>query len=273
MSGRRFLTGDLDTVATYWRIFRTDGVALAFTTHDRDLWFGGLRHRAGPGMLPSALRLTDDLTDDGADVSGALSHDSITDADLAMGRFDGARVEIGVVDWQSLESTTLYGGTIASITREGAGFSAQLQSAKSAFSRDPVPRSSPGCRARFCGPGCDLPPPAYTHRAAVADGGQANGRISFADLPSPERFLHGELRWIDGPQAGQVMAILAADALGLSLDRMPDHTPPPGTRAILREGCDHTIATCAARFGNAINFRGEPFLPGNDLLMQYPVPR
>ena len=273
MTTRRFLTADLDTVATYWRIFRTDGVALGFTTHDRDLWFGGVRHRAGPGMLPSALRLTDDLTDDGADVTGALSHDSITEVDCAAGRFDGARMEIGVVDWQSLESAALYGGTITRMTREGAGFSAQLQSAKAAFDRDPVPRSSPGCRARFCGPGCDLPPTAYTHRAVVDGGDAGTRRIRFVDLPDPARFLHGELRWIDGPYTGQVMAILAADDQGLALDRPIDDPPPAGTRAMLREGCDRTIGTCTTRFGNAANFRGEPFLPGNDMLMQYPVSR
>ena len=45
-----------------------------------------------------------------------------------------------------------------------------------------------------------------------------------------------------------------------------------GVRVQLREGCDHTIATCSARFGNAVNFRGEPFLPGNDLLARYGQP-
>ena len=38
----------------------------------------------------------------------------------------------------------------------------------------------------------------------------------------------------------------------------------------LIEGCDKSLATCAARFGNAINFRGEPYLPGIDLLTRYP---
>jgi hypothetical protein len=45
-----------------------------------------------------------------------------------------------------------------------------------------------------------------------------------------------------------------------------------GTKAELIEGCDHTITTCATRFGNAVNFRGEPFLPGNDLLARYGRP-
>jgi len=38
----------------------------------------------------------------------------------------------------------------------------------------------------------------------------------------------------------------------------------------LTEGCDGALATCSGRFGNAVNFRGEPYLPGNDLLTRYP---
>jgi hypothetical protein len=55
----------------------------------------------------------------------------------------------------------------------------------------------------------------------------------------------------------------------LVLDRPILAGTPLGTLAELREGCDHTIATCASRFGNAANFRGEPFVPGNDLLARY----
>jgi hypothetical protein len=54
---------------------------------------------------------------------------------------------------------------------------------------------------------------------------------------------------------------------------MLDPALTPGTRALLRQGCDHTLQTCHARFGNAINFQGEPFVPGNDLLARYPGAR
>jgi hypothetical protein len=56
----------------------------------------------------------------------------------------------------------------------------------------------------------------------------------------------------------------------LVLEQLLDPALAPGTLARLTEGCDHTIATCAGRFANAINFQGEPFLPGNDLLTRYP---
>ena len=57
---------------------------------------------------------------------------------------------------------------------------------------------------------------------------------------------------------------------------LEDDLPPgiaPGWLVRVREGCDHTIATCASRFANAANFQGEPFLPGNDILARYPTPR
>ena len=46
----------LEGLATFWRVRRRDGAVLALTSHDRDLWFDGVLHRAAPGMLPSAVR-------------------------------------------------------------------------------------------------------------------------------------------------------------------------------------------------------------------------
>lgn len=269
---RIFFASELDTAASFWRIYRTDGVTLGFTTHDRDLGFDGIVHRAAPGMLPSAIRQTIDLSDDSAEIEGALSHGSISGEDIAAGRFDRARIEVGIVDWQTLERAALYGGLIGAVTREGQKFTAQLHSAKADLDIDTVPRSSPGCRARFCGPGCNLSPVTHTVRMAATAIDHAANSARFA-LAVPNDYLHGELRWIDGPQTGVIMQIIAASEQGLVLDQRIGEGVLPGHRAMLREGCDHTIATCAARFGNAVNFRGEPFIPGNDLLTRYPVRR
>ena len=266
---RVFLDRPLDTVASFWRIHRTDGVALGFTTHDRDLWFGGILHRAAPGLTPSAIRRTSGFADDGADIEGALAHDCIAEADLAAGRYNRAEVVVGAVDWQTHEHAVVFTGTIESVGREGNAFTAELASAKAALAVDPVPRSSPACRARFCGPGCGLSPARFTRRATVA--AIEAGRVRFAGIDY-DRFSGGELRWLDGPLAGLGATVLASGEAGLLLDPAPEGVVA-GVRALLREGCDHTIATCAARFGNAENFQGEPFLPGTDLLAHYPMPR
>lgn len=269
---RAFFARDLDTVATYWRIYRTDGVALGFTTHDRDLWFDGVLHRSAPGLTPSSIRRTADLADDAVDIQGALAHDTISAEDLSAGRFDGARVVIGVVDWESLEQAVLYGGFIGAITGDGDSFTAELRSAKAALDADPIPRTSPTCRARFCGPGCNLSPARFEREAVLeALDAEANS-VRFAGVNSAPYAL-GEVRWLDGPHVGQTMILRSGANDELVCDRPLEGHLAPGTRVRLREGCDHTLATCAQRFGNAVNFRGEPFLPGNDLLAQYPVQR
>lgn len=279
---RIFFDRALDTVASFWRIYRRDGVTLGFTTHDRDLWFDSVLHRAAPGMVPSAIRRTSGFADDGVEVEGALSHEAISAGDMQRGRYEGARIVIGAVDWEggdwetgdweTGESAVLYRGRIAGLVEEDGGFVAQLQSAKSDLARDSIPRTSPGCRARFCDFGCTLPASRFTHRAVVTAFDREANRVSLAGI-DPTLFAQGELRWLDGPLTGLRASVLSADAQGLVLDRPLDEASAAGDRASLREGCDHTIATCSARFGNAANFQGEPFLPGNDLLAQYPMPR
>lgn len=265
---RVFFDRELDNAATYWRVFRRDGVALGFTSHDRDLAFGGIRHRAAPGMVPSAIRLTSDLTEENAGVDGALSHDAIKESDLSSGLFDEAVIEVGVVDWETLERQPLYFGTLGKIEDNRRGFSGELRSAKSALEQDLVPRTSPTCRATFCGRGCGLSAVRFTVRAEATEVDAHFNRIRIAGI-SGAGHLDGQVRFLDGPQTGIAFAIVGVDGEWLALDRPLSAELALGTSLELREGCDHTFATCSSRFDNAVNFRGEPFLPGNDLLARY----
>lgn len=272
-STRIWFRQSLETVAIWWRLERRDGVTLGFTSHDRDLAFDGVVHRTAPGMVPSAIRRTADFEADSAEVAGALSHDSIREADLAAGRFDGGSIAMGLVDWETLERVTLYAGTIGTVGHEGSGFSAELRSVKDLLSRQIVPRTAPTCRAEFCAEGCALSASAFTHQATLAEISPDLASIRVIGGPTAALLAFGTLRWIDGPEAGLTRRIEAVDGSWLMLDRTSAAGIAAGTRIELREGCDHTLETCATRFGNAVNFQGEPFLPGNDLLTRYPAPQ
>jgi uncharacterized phage protein (TIGR02218 family) len=261
---RRFFDRELDTAATFWRVLRKDGVTLGFTSHDRDLWFYGIRHRAAPGMVPAAIRLNADLQADSAEVEGALSHDSIRENDLAAGLYDGAAIEIGLVDWRSLEWMSLYNGSIGRIEDNSGSFAAELRSAKQMLEIDAVPRTSPTCRAVFCGPECGLSASRFTLRKRLDEIDFGNNRVKFSGIVAD-----GQVRFLDGPQTGFVFGVISNQAEWLSLDRPLIEGTSIGTPSEIREGCDHTFATCSGRFANSVNFRGEPFLPGNDLLARY----
>lgn len=267
---RTWFAQRLETVATYWRIERTDGVTLGFVSHDRDLAFGGLVHRSAPGMVPSAIRLSANLEADSAEIAGALTHDAIREDDLGIGRFDGARIVTGVVDWQTLEHEALYSGTIGAVGRDGGGFSAELDSLKAVLERELVARTAPTCRAEFCGPGCTLSAARFTHEGLLAGVSEDRGAVRLSGTAPPAVLGDGTLRWIEGLDAGRVLRIESVAGDWLHLEREVDPDLMPGARAQVREGCDHTLETCATRFANAVNFQGEPFLPGNDLLTRYP---
>ena len=268
---RIFFDRELDTVATFWRVYRRDGVMLAFTSHDRDLAFGGITHRAAPGMVPAAIRLSADISSDSAEAEGALSHASIREADLAAGLFDEAAIEIGAVDWQTQEHQVLYTGEIGRIEDDQSQFSAELRSGKQLLEQDLVPRTSPTCRAEFCGRGCGLSAARFTSVQVLAGLDLDRNMVRFDGVTAASH-IDGRVRFHGGPQTGIRFDIIDADGDWLLLDRPLVAGTPIGTRARLVQGCDHTVATCAARFGNAVNFRGEPFLPGNDLLSRYGQP-
>jgi uncharacterized phage protein (TIGR02218 family) len=91
-----------------------------------------------------------------------------------------------------------------------------------------------------------------------------------AAAPGGGSLAQGRLRWMSGANCGIETGIVAQDGAMLLLADAPPLPVEAGAAVRLIEGCDRRVETCAERFGNAVNFRGEPWLPGNDLLTRYP---
>ncbi len=265
-----WLDEDLTTLALCWRVERRDGVAIGLTSHDRDLVVDGVRYRAAPGMTPSAVARGDGLDADTMDVAGALTGAAISEADLVAGRWDGARVVLFAADWTGEGAPVPLGaGTIGAVETHDGAFTAELQGVAAALARPVAEETSAECRAELGDKRCRV---AMAGRRRFARLVEADGRVLTVDAPEPvaNAYGGGVLRWFGGANTGLESAVSLSDGAGVTLRRAPAFLPEPGALVELIEGCDKTLATCAARFGNAANFRGEPFLPGIDLLTRYP---
>jgi uncharacterized phage protein (TIGR02218 family) len=265
-----FLDGPLTSVALCWRVERRDGVTLGLTDHDRDLTVGGLVHRAAPGMTPSAIKRAAGLDADTMDVTGALSSAAITAADLIAGRWDGARVQLFAVDWHAPGETVALGeGLIGAVETKDNGFTAELRGPAAMLDRPVAEETSPDCRAELGDRRCRVAMAGRRRYARVLAADDATLTLDRAE-PVAGAYALGLLRWIGGANGGLESAIAGSDGATLTLRRAPPFTVTAGTLIELIEGCDKTLATCAGRFGNAANFRGEPYLPGIGLLTRYP---
>lgn len=265
-----WLKEELATVAFCWRVERVDGVAVGLTSHDRDLLVDGLVHRARPGMTPSAVRLEAGLEPDTGDVGGALSADAITEADLLAGRWDGARVVLSAVDWTDpVRRLLLSEGVIGAVELGEGGFTAELRGPTAALERAVAEETSPECRAELGDRRCRV---AMAGRRRFARVAGAEGAAVTLDRAEPVAGAYGggRLRWYDEANAGLESEVALSDGAAVRLRAPPAFEPEVGALVELIEGCDKSWETCRGRFGNGLNFRGEPFLPGTDLLTRWP---
>ncbi len=263
------LDSELTHLALCWRVERRDGVAVGLTAHDRDLLVDGVPHRAAPGVTPSAVVRSDGLEADTMDVAGALTADAIREDDLLAGRWDGARVTVFAVDWRDPRARVDLGsGTIGAVETGDGGFTAELAGSTAALDRPVAEETSPECRAELGDARCRV---AMTGRRRFARVVAAAGAAVTLDAAEPvaNAYGGGRLRWFGGEDAGMTRAIARSDGATVTL-RSAAPAAAAGTLVEVIEGCDKSIATCAQRFGNAANFRGEPYLPGIDLLTRYP---
>lgn len=257
-------------LAWCWRIERCDGVVLGLTTHDRALLVEGLSYRPEPGIRPSAIRQKAGPSGDSFDVSGALSSATISAADLASGRWNGARLALLVVDWQQPEVRHLVvaDGRLGSVSVQGGQFVAELAGRDAGLLGPSVPETSAECRTELGDRACGVALVAHTQVVTILS---VSGTELVVDAAlGAGDYAFGRLRWIDGAARGLTRTIVANGADRVTLSDVPAGVVLAGARAEIIAGCDKRAATCSARFGNIVNFRGEPHLPGVDLLTRFP---
>lgn len=263
------LDNPLASLAFCWRLERRDGAGLALTSHDRPLMIGGIRFEPAPGITPAAIRATMGLDPNMSEIHGSLSSEAITAADVSAGRWDGAALRLSAVDWEApgAEALNLLQGELGQVALKDGAFEVDLLGAAAKIERPICPYTSPDCRAELGDPDCRVDMVGRGLRALVTG---VSGHLVEVDEPVDERFRFGTIRFLSGAANGERRVILAAAGNELSLRSAPSGMVEAGTPVEIIEGCDKTLATCSGRFGNAVNFRGEPHLPGNDLLTRYP---
>lgn len=266
------------TTARAWSVTRADGVVLGFTDHDAPLAFEGIEFRPESGLSALALVQGTGLAVDNTEATGVLSSEAISEDDLVAGRYDGAAVRMWLVNWRDPSARSLrFAGTLGEVRRTGGSFSAELRGLAEALNR-PVGRLyQVNCGAVLGDSRCrvDLSRPGFGAEAPAGDTDGQVFRLLLADS-FPERwFERGHLRVRGGAAEGLSGVIKRdrreGDRRVLELWAPLPVAPAPGDLVRLEPGCDKRAETCHGTFANMANFRGFPFIPGEDWLLSVPV--
>lgn len=263
------LEGPLTSIALCWRIERGDGAGIALTSHDQAFTIGGTRYEAAPGMLPAAIQRKAGLERNSGEIAGAISSASLEEQDLTLGRWDGARIDMSAVDWEQPGAAQLglMRGQLGEVRLEAGEFNAELRGAGARLEAVACPETSPECRAELGDKKCRVDMAGRTMLARVVE---LDDRRLVLDGQVDMDFLWGRARFLSGANCGLLTVLVGVEGNRIELRDTTRGPIESGDRIELRHGCDKRFATCTARFGNGANFRGEPHLPGNDLLTRYP---
>jgi uncharacterized phage protein (TIGR02218 family) len=274
------LASGATTTCRCWRLTRRDGTVEGFTDHDEDLAFGGTTFRAGTGFEGSELEARFGLAVTGTEIHGALADESLTEADLAAGRYDDAKVELFLVNWADVAQRLLLRvGHVGEVRREGMAFAAEVRGLSARLNEERGRIFAATCDADLGDARCgvDLENPALRGEGAIAavEGGSLI-RVSGLDAFADNWFTRGKLQFSAGTNTGLAVEVkehrAAAGEVRLALWQQLPEPLAEGDLFVVTAGCDKRFETCRSKFSNAMNFRGFPHLPGNDFVVAYAVP-
>ena len=264
------------TLCRAWRLTRRDGAVLGFTDHDRDLVFDGTSFAARTGLESAEASQELGFAVGGGEVAGALVSAGLTEDDIAAGRYDDAKVETWILNWAEPEARFLTDVfSIGEIRREDDAFVAELRGPMHRLDEERGLTYRATCSADLGDGRCrvDLASPAYTAEAAVesTDGALSAATGALAGY-APSWFTAGRLTWLSGQNGGQAVEVKAHRLVGGRAEfdlwrRMPAPIAAGDTFRV-SAGCDKRLSTCRAKFGNVLNHRGFPHMPGNDFVLK-----
>ena len=254
-----------------WILRRRDGHVQGFTDHDHPLEIEGVACEAVAALDASEARAALGLGADAQDVAGALRSDAIAEADIAAGRLDGAEVSVWRVDWRRpAERVLLRRATLGEIVREDGAFRAELRGLAHGLDAADVRRFTRRCDAAFGDRRCGVDLAQWTVSATVeAVPDELTLVCPAAAGEKDDHFAHGRVLFVDGANADLSVEVSASRGARIHLWRAPAFPVAAGTRIRLQAGCDKGWNTCRAKFGNGVNFRGFPHVPGTDFALGY----
>lgn len=264
------LAQETTTLAQCWKLTRRDGIVMGFTDHDQDIEYDALSYIASSGLTSSAIASQSSLAVDNLDIEGILHADMISESDILAGLYDYAEVETFILNYTDISQGRLQlrYGWLGEIQLDRGQFVAELRGLTQKLAQHVGELYSPICRTQLGDARCGVDVSAYQVTGSVS-ALSGNGVIDVSRTEETSFFNGGMLTFTSGKNQQLVREVKFFFAGGEMQMALPfPYEIEVGDTYELIPGCNKTITTCIARYDNAINFRGEPHVPGVDQLLQ-----
>ncbi len=259
------LNSEVTTFATCWLLKLKCGRELGFTDHDQDLIINGLTYSSASGFTPSAILSNSSLAVDNLEIEGMLDNELILKQDIISGRYDHAEVEIFLVNYEDLKAGKLHlkRGWFGEVILKNNMFMVEVRGMTQALNQNIGNLYSAKCRVKFGDEKCKVDLSNYTYTGSITQIISDNIIMDTNRKEEADFFKYGSIKLLDGANQGISKEIQGFMGVGkIMLSSSFPYLPSIGDKYEIIAGCNKCFETCYKRFNNAINFRGEPHVPG-----------
>lgn len=276
------LSAESANLCTLWKIIRTDGFIYRFTDHDQDLTYATEVYKTMGGYTPTNIKSASDMSVDNLEVQGFLDAVGLTEADVSAGLLDYAHVTITQINWASPSDggVIFRDGKLGQVDLQSLLFKAEIRGLTQNLQQRIGETYNFTCRAEF---GSQAPVPLIKrcgfNLATVTVTGTVTAvpdTLHFTDTGRTETvgfFALGVVTFNSGANNGLKKEIKRF--LGTGQFELTEQMPYPiaiGDTYSVYPGCDKRPKTCRDTYMWFVNFKGEPYITGNDAIMKVGKP-
>ena len=251
---------------------------VGFTNHDKNVVLDGVLYSAELGMTPAQTEAKAGGSVSNTDFVGIIDSESLSDALLDAGAYDGAFVTVSIYDWGAKPDTalTVLTGYLGAVERGEHAFTAEVRSLATRINQELGNYYGRLCRVPLGSPECGIDLANFTSDALVSSRSGTRVELEVADssgfAETADFYARGFLE-VQGGKYDQVrwpISEHSGSVIILSPTPPRDDFLAPGDLIALTAGCRKTTTACSGKFGNIVNFRGFPHMVGDDFLTRYP---
>lgn len=264
---KKILKEEVTTLAFCIKFSLKNGEVLGFTNGSNDLVIDGITYLANSGFNASALEINSALTADNIDIEAVIDNKIIKEEDIDNGRFDFADITFFLIDQENDgEQIILKQGYISEITRSNNKFYAAIKGVTQKLKHNSTNTYSPLCRVKFAGKECGLDLKTYSFRGEVTEVISKKEFIDYLRYEEAGYFNNGIITFLSGNNKNHMMEVKNYSNSVIKLVMDLPYDIEIGDEYEITAGCLKDLNSCISKFNNAINFRGEPHIPGLDKL-------
>ncbi len=252
------------------RLERKDGQVLCWSEHDVEIRVDGEVYQPKVALMGSAVTHQATLAVDGGEIYGLLDDNQMTEQDILAGIYDGAEMLLFWVDAEAPDAgkLVLLAGTWGEVQWQAGQFMVEIRGIGQRLQQQFVESYSPTCRARFGDARCGVHVVPLTVTRTVASA-VSRSQWTMQEQEVQDGFYnYGTVRWLTGANAGLSMEVKWQQGQHVTLVMPMPYAIMSGDTLELSPGCDKRFSTCQQRYQNAVNFRGEPHVPGTQRLLE-----